>query len=68
MTHFHDLNEARRRATLRDLLLTQLLSSVSLNAANLGTGLLLLLAAQAMQSGPVHASAISRCSSPTWAG
>ena len=39
------------RATLRDLLLTQLLSSVSLNATNLGIGLLLLAAAQAMQSG-----------------
>jgi ATP-binding cassette subfamily B protein len=51
MAHVHTLNEARRRATLRDLLLTQLLSSVSQNATNLGTGLLLLVAAQAMQRG-----------------
>lgn len=51
MAHVHDLNEARRRATLRDLLLTQLLSSISLNATNLGIGFLLLAAAQAMQSG-----------------
>lgn len=51
MAHVRDLNEARRRATLRDLLLAQFLSSVSLNATNLGVGLLLLVAAQAMQSG-----------------
>jgi ATP-binding cassette subfamily B protein len=51
MAHVQALNEARRRATLRDLLLAQFLSSVSLNATNLGTGLLLLVGAQAMQSG-----------------
>jgi ATP-binding cassette subfamily B protein len=51
MGHVQSLNEARRRATLRDLLLAQFLSSVSLNATNLGVGLLLLVAAEAMQSG-----------------
>jgi ATP-binding cassette subfamily B protein len=51
MGHVQALNEARRRATLRDLLLAQFLSSVSTNATNLGTGLLLLVAAQAMQDG-----------------
>jgi len=51
MAQVHALNEARRRATLRDLLLTQLLSSVSQNATTLGTGLLLLASAQAMQRG-----------------
>ena len=35
MAHVRDLNEARRRATLRDLLLTQLLSSISLNATGI---------------------------------
>ena len=48
MAHVQTLNEARRRATLRDLLLAQFLSSVSSNATNLGTGLLLLVAARAM--------------------
>ncbi len=51
MGHVQALNEARRRATLRDLLLAQFLSSVSANATNLGTGLLLLVGAQAMQTG-----------------
>jgi ATP-binding cassette subfamily B protein len=49
--HFRALNEVRRKATLRDLLLTQFLSSISVNATNLGTGLLLLVAAQSMQTG-----------------
>lgn len=49
--YFGTLNEARRRATLNDLLYTQLLNSISFNAANLGTGLLLLVVADAMRSG-----------------
>jgi ATP-binding cassette, subfamily B, bacterial len=49
--YFQSLNEARRKATLNDLLYTQLLQSVSFNAANLGTGLLLLVAAESMRSG-----------------
>ena len=48
--HFQGINEARRKATLRDKLLTQILDSVSNNAADVGTGLLLLIAAQAMQA------------------
>lgn len=49
--YFQTLNEGRRKATLNDLLYTQLLNSISFNAANLGTGLLLLIAAESMRSG-----------------
>lgn len=49
--YFGTLNEARRKATLNDLLYTQLLTSVSVNAANLGTGILLLIAANSMRTG-----------------
>lgn len=49
--YFQTLNEGRRKATLNDLLYTQLLNSISFNAANLGTGLLLLIAASSMRSG-----------------
>lgn len=48
--HFKILNEARRRATLRDNLMGGIIDSISSNAANLGTGLLLLGAAQAMHN------------------
>ncbi|MBI3943688.1 MAG: ABC transporter ATP-binding protein, partial [Chloroflexi bacterium] len=51
VNHLKTLNEVRRKATLNDLLLTELLRSVSVNAANLGIGTLLLLAAQPMQAG-----------------
>ena len=67
MAHFAALNESRRRATLNDVVLTQTLHSMSSNAANLGTGLLLLLAASSMRSGR-SPWATSPCSSPTWAG
>ncbi|MFL5733122.1 MAG: ABC transporter ATP-binding protein [Chloroflexia bacterium] len=49
--YFGTLNEARRKATLNDLLFTQLLQSISFNAANLGTGVLLLVGANAMRTG-----------------
>ncbi len=49
--HFAALNEARRRATIADLLFGQLLESLSSTAGNLGVGALLLLAAQAMRAG-----------------
>ncbi len=51
VAYFGMVNEARRKATLNDLLLTQLIGSVSTNAANLGTGILLLLVAGAMRQG-----------------
>lgn len=48
--HFEQVNEERRRATLRDKLFSQMLDSTFTNAADLGTGLLLLIAAQAMSN------------------
>lgn len=48
--HFEKLNERRRRAALRDTLQTKIVDAVSGNAASIGTGLLLLAAAQAMAS------------------
>ncbi len=49
--YFSAINERRRHVALRDLLLLQTLSSFASNAANIAVGLLLLLAAQRMQSG-----------------
>jgi ATP-binding cassette subfamily B protein len=48
--YFESINETRRRAALKDLFLSELLYSFSKNTANLGTGILLLVAAQAMQA------------------
>lgn len=45
------LNEARRRASLTDSLLSELMSAVFRSTINLGTGLILLLAAQAIRAG-----------------
>jgi ATP-binding cassette, subfamily B, bacterial len=49
--HFERLNEGRRKATVNDLLFTEILTSVSFNAGSLGTGLLLLVAAESMRTG-----------------
>jgi len=49
--HLRARNEARRTATLSDVLFNQVLGSISWNAGHLGTGLVLLLAGQAMRSG-----------------
>ncbi|HEV8634547.1 MAG TPA: ABC transporter ATP-binding protein [Chloroflexota bacterium] len=49
--HLETINERRRRASLRDEVFTQLIRGVSQNAANIGTGLVLLAGAEAMRSG-----------------
>jgi ATP-binding cassette subfamily B protein len=49
--YFRRLNEVRRHASLRDLLFSQLLQSFSSNAANISTGVLLLVLAQSMRAG-----------------
>ena len=49
--HFHQLNETRRSKALKDQLFTDLLDGILSNMGSLGTGLILLLAAQAMQIG-----------------
>jgi ATP-binding cassette, subfamily B, bacterial len=51
VAHFERLAAARRSAALHDLLLTRFLEAVAVNAANIGTGFLLLAAAGAMQAG-----------------
>ena len=48
---FDQLNDARRRTAVRDRVFNELLSSVFHNTANLGTGLILLLAAGEMRAG-----------------
>lgn len=49
--YFGTLNDRRRKAALRDMVFTQFLSSISNNSANIGTGVLLLVAAGAIRSG-----------------
>ncbi|HEV8353769.1 MAG TPA: ABC transporter ATP-binding protein [bacterium] len=49
--HLRSLNEIRRRAALKDSLLTQLMSVVFENTINVGTGVILLLAASSMRTG-----------------
>ena len=51
VAHLHQVNEARRAAALRDQLLTNLIRAISFGAANIATGVLLILAAQSLQSG-----------------
>lgn len=48
---FRDLNQARLESAIRDRLLDQVLQSVSRNTSSIGTGVILLLAARAMQAG-----------------
>jgi ATP-binding cassette subfamily B protein len=49
--HFQEVNARRRTAAVRDVVFSQLLWSASANAANIGTGVVLLLAARAMRGG-----------------
>ena len=51
IAHFRTLNEQRRRASLKDSLLTELLNAVFWSSVTLGTGLILLLASQAIRAG-----------------
>jgi ATP-binding cassette, subfamily B, bacterial len=47
--HFRQINDRRRKAMLKDRLLSQMLDSFFANTVSLGTGLILLLAARAMR-------------------
>ena len=49
--HLRELNEIRMKATLKDRLFNEILHSIVYNAINLGTGLILILAAQSMKTG-----------------
>src|SRR5258708_34331284 len=54
IAHLRQLNDARRHTRLRSFFLTDVaLSSIAQNFANIGPGVILLLAAQAMKSGSV---------------
>lgn len=48
VAHFRALNDQRKQAMVRDRLLTQTITAMSRSATDLGMGLILLLAAQAM--------------------
>ena len=49
--HFNELNDERRVLALRDRLFNEILNSIFHNASNLATGVILILAGQAMQAG-----------------
>ena len=51
IAHFRDLNDARRKAALRDSVFYRLVWAFNDNVVNLGTGIILLLAASAMRAG-----------------
>jgi ATP-binding cassette subfamily B protein len=53
VAHLRHVNEIRRAAALRDKLLTNLINTFSFGATNIATGVLLILAAQSLQSGRV---------------
>lgn len=50
-THFRGLNEMRRKTSVQDRLFTEVLRSIFFNTLNLGTGLILILAAQSIRVG-----------------
>jgi ATP-binding cassette subfamily B protein len=74
--HFRAISEKRRKAALKDSLLTQMLESFNANSVNIGMGLVLILAAQAMQSGSFGVGDFALfisylegvASAPTWIG
>jgi ATP-binding cassette, subfamily B, bacterial len=51
VAHLQRVNEMRRASALRDQLLTNLINAFSFGAANIATGVLLILAAQSLQAG-----------------
>ena len=51
VAYFRKINDVRRRATLNDLLFNEFLRSLATNIANVGTGLILLLAARSIRAG-----------------
>ncbi|MCB0082794.1 MAG: ABC transporter ATP-binding protein, partial [Caldilineaceae bacterium] len=51
LAHFRQLNAARRQAVVRDRLLTQLINALADNMVVIGTALLLIFSARAIQAG-----------------
>jgi len=58
VAHLEGLNETRRKANLRDLVFTRFIESLNTNTASIGTGIVLLAAAQMLQS-PAGGATIS---------
>jgi ATP-binding cassette, subfamily B, bacterial len=56
VAHLEGLNETRRKANLRDLVFTRLLESMNTTTASIGTGIVLLAAAQMLQSSAATAT------------
>jgi ATP-binding cassette subfamily B protein len=51
LAHFEEINDERRKLSLQDRLFNEILHSLFRNAVNLGTGVVLILAGQAMREG-----------------
>ena len=51
VAHLERINQQRQHAAVRDVVLTQSLTAITNNGASIGTGMMLLLAARAIQSG-----------------
>ena len=51
ISHFQQLNDARRKTTIVDNLFNQLLRSISFNISHLATGVILILIAEQMKAG-----------------
>ena len=51
IAHFDELNDERRKLSLRERLFDEILDSIWRNTANIGTGVVLILAGQSMRTG-----------------
>lgn len=51
VAHFRELNDARKSAMVRDRVLTAVLESLFWNTVNIGTGMILIVAARSMATG-----------------
>ncbi len=51
LRRFRELSEARRAAAVKDRLYLEMLNAINLNTVNVGTGVILLLAARSMRTG-----------------
>ncbi|MCB9451422.1 MAG: ABC transporter ATP-binding protein [Anaerolineaceae bacterium] len=51
LQHFAELNESRREVAVKDRVFNEILHSIFVNAVNLGTGVILIVAGSSMRSG-----------------
>ena len=51
INHFHQLNDERRKLTIREKLFDDILSSIYRNTSTIGTGVILILVGQSMRAG-----------------